>query len=369
MTVTAAASSGPSALWYLSRGTGVVALLLLTASVVLGVVNLQRWRGERWPRFVIDGLHRNVSLLVLAVLAIHILSTIVDGFAPIGLRDALVPFVSRYRPVWLGLGALAFDLLLALTLTSLLRHRLGHRAWRRVHWLAYACWPVALVHGLGTGTDTGSAWMLVISIGCLGAVWLATWQRVSSRRQARRAVPALAALVLAPLLLAVWIARGPLGPAWARRSGTPASLLASYARAGRASARAPRPQAQPALTLPFRSRVTGTLAQGQTADGLTAVNLAMRFSDRASGVVDVRIEGDPAPGGGVSMTQSQVTMGPGGDPGAYTGRVLSLDGQRIQASVADGHGRSAVVDLALAIDTRTASVGGTITARPGSGAP
>src|SRR5690349_9921838 len=111
------ATSGPSPLWYLSRGTGAVALLLLTVSVVLGILDQRRWRPRGTPRFVLDALHRNVSLLVLALLALHIASSLIDSFAPIRLVDAFVPFASAYRPVWLGLGALAFDLLLAVAIT------------------------------------------------------------------------------------------------------------------------------------------------------------------------------------------------------------------------------------------------------------
>ena len=102
---------------------------------------------------MVAGLHRNLTLLALAFIALHVLTTVVDGYAPISLLNAVLPFTSPYRPVWLGLGAVAFDLLLALTITSLLRARIGYSRWRALHWLAYASWPIALVHGLGTGTD------------------------------------------------------------------------------------------------------------------------------------------------------------------------------------------------------------------------
>src|SRR5207244_6619157 len=101
---------------------------------------------------------------------VHVVTTIADGFAPIGVLDTVVPLHSAYRPVWLGLGAVAFDLLLALIVTSLLRARIGFRAWRAVHWLAYASWPVALVHALGTGSDSRFGWLVIITIVCAGAV-------------------------------------------------------------------------------------------------------------------------------------------------------------------------------------------------------
>ena len=78
----------------------------------------------------------------------------------------VVPFTATYRPLWVGLGTLALDLVAAVVVTSLLRHRLGARAWRLVHWSAYAAWPAALLHGLRAGTDAGAAWFLAVSLCC-----------------------------------------------------------------------------------------------------------------------------------------------------------------------------------------------------------
>jgi predicted ferric reductase len=108
------------------------------------------------------GIHRNVSLLAVVFVLVHIVTTLLDGYVPIGVIAAVVPFTSAYRPVWVGLGAVALDLLLAVVLTSLLRRKVGYRAWRLVHWTAYASWPVALVHSLGTGSDRSSAWMIAL---------------------------------------------------------------------------------------------------------------------------------------------------------------------------------------------------------------
>jgi sulfoxide reductase heme-binding subunit YedZ len=176
--VSAAPASSPSAYWYLTRGSGVVALILLTATVALGVADVRRYSSERWPRFVIDSLHRSVSLLAVVFLAVHIVTTVLDSFTSISLSDAVIPFGSGYRPFWLGLGAVACDLLLAVTLTSVLRRRLGHRAWRATHWLAYACWPIALAHGLGTGSDLRFTWLLAINAVCAALVAGAVLLRV-----------------------------------------------------------------------------------------------------------------------------------------------------------------------------------------------
>jgi methionine sulfoxide reductase heme-binding subunit len=224
------ASVGPSAYWYLARGTGAVSLVLLTASVVLGILGSIRFAAApRWPRFAIDSLHRDVSLLVLVVLVAHIITSVLDSFAPIRLIDAAIPFTSAYRPLWLGLGALSFDLLIALVVTSLLRRRLGYRAWRAIHWLAYASWPVAVFHGLGTGSDTKVWWMLALTAACVAAVLIAVWVRIGSEaeEEERRGVRAgaMALTIATPLALAIFTLAGPLQKGWARRAGTPASLL------------------------------------------------------------------------------------------------------------------------------------------------
>jgi predicted ferric reductase len=222
------ASTGPSIYWYLTRSTGAVALLLLTFAIALGVADVRRWSTPQWPRFIVDSLHRNVSLLAMVFLLLHIITSVLDSFAPISLLDAFIPFAGSYRPFWLGLGAISFDLLLAVTITSLLRQRMGYASWRAIHWLTYASWPIALLHGFGTGSDVKSGWLLALSIGCLALVLasvlaraLSGWPENLGRRGA-----ALAGTGGFSLFLLLWLPGGPLGSEWARRSGTPASLIA-----------------------------------------------------------------------------------------------------------------------------------------------
>ncbi len=167
MLATAAVSSSPRVLWYLTRGTGVVTLVLLTLTVALGVANQKRLQSAHVPRFVIDAVHRNASLLAVLFLLVHIATSVLDTFVNIDLLNVVVPFSASYKPLWLGLGAIAFDLLIAVALTSVLRRRIGYRAWRATHWLAYLSWPVALVHGLGIGSDRGSTWMLALTGACV----------------------------------------------------------------------------------------------------------------------------------------------------------------------------------------------------------
>jgi sulfoxide reductase heme-binding subunit YedZ len=214
--------------WYLTRSTGAVALVLLSVAVALGVADVRRFATPAWPRFVVDALHRNVSLLALAFVVAHVLTAVVDSFTSISLLAAFIPFVGSYRPLWLGLGAVAFDLLLAVIATSLLRRRLGPVAWRATHWAVYVCWPVALLHTLGTGSDAAHGWLLAVSAVSLALVVGAVLARtlgpgaVVSARARGLAVGGAAAFTAG---LVLWLPSGPLGSEWARRSGTPSTLL------------------------------------------------------------------------------------------------------------------------------------------------
>jgi sulfoxide reductase heme-binding subunit YedZ len=169
------------ALWYASRATGLVCLLMLTSTMVLGLLGAGRFNSSRWPRFVVATLHRNLSLLVIVFLLVHISTAIIDPYAGIGWLDAVVPFVSVYHPLSLGLGAVAFDLVLALVATSLLRTRIRLGAWRAIHLTAYAVWPVALLHGLAMGgTDTHRLWVLGMDGVCVLAVVVAGGWRLAA---------------------------------------------------------------------------------------------------------------------------------------------------------------------------------------------
>lgn len=165
-------------LWYASRAAGLVSLLLLTLTTGLGITGPVGFATRRWPRFVLALLHRNVALLAVSFVAVHAATAVIDTYAGIRWVDTLVPFVSGYEPFWLGLGAVAGDLILALVVTSLLRARLGLRAWRAVHWAAYGCWPVAVVHAIGIGgQDIRTGWVLTVVLGCAAAlIAAAAWR-------------------------------------------------------------------------------------------------------------------------------------------------------------------------------------------------
>ncbi len=171
--------------WYFSRATGMVALVLLTAIIVLGVLGPLRVSHELWPRYAIRTVHRDVSLLALLVVAIHVVTIVMDSYVKVPLSAAILPFGSSFDPFWTGLGALAFDLMIALVVTSLLRNRLGFRTWRLLHWSAYACWPLAVAHGLATGTDSGSTWALALTVVCIAVAVVAVALRVQGGTAAR----------------------------------------------------------------------------------------------------------------------------------------------------------------------------------------
>lgn len=355
-------AAGPSPLWYVSRAAGAVTLVFLTTTVVLGIVEIRRWRSSRWPRFVIDQLHRNASLIALGLVAVHVMTTVLDGFAPINLVNAVIPFTGRYRTFWLGLGAVALDLVLALVITSLMRRRLSRRAWRVIHWTAYACWPIALLHGLGMGTDPKTAWMLTLTGACLVAVLVAVCFRlagaVAMPAATRRA--AYSALAASSIALVVWLPSGPLAAGWARRAGTPTAQLSASPRA----VRQPRTvTSRPAaLRPPFTVRVAGTVREGAVGQGLTEVELALELSGSRSGVLHVRLSGPAAQDGGVQMTGSTVTLGSRSNPTQYRGRIVTLSGTRIAAVVSDSSRARLRLDINLQIDTSIGRATGTVRA-------
>jgi sulfoxide reductase heme-binding subunit YedZ len=223
----AAVTVGPSVYWYLTRASGAVALVLLTASVVIGIAAIARLSTPGVPRFVVDGIHRTASLLAVVFLVVHIITAVLDSFVSISLLDAVIPFTGSYRPLWLGLGAVAFDLLVAVAITSLIRDRMGHGTWRAVHWLAYAAWPVAVVHGFGTGSDVRKTWLEAINVACILAVLAAVAARtmIGWPQNLRLRIGALATTAVFAGGLVVWLPGGPLGKGWARRAGTPTSAL------------------------------------------------------------------------------------------------------------------------------------------------
>ncbi|MDP9223300.1 MAG: ferric reductase-like transmembrane domain-containing protein [Actinomycetota bacterium] len=361
MTFSAAASSGPSPLWYLSRGSGIVALILLTASVVLGILEGVRWSPRRWPRFTVPLLHRDVSLLAVVFIAAHIATVVLDGYAPIGWRDAVLPFLSQYRPLWLGLGTLAFDLLVAVLVTSLLRRRLSYASWRAVHWLAYASWAIALVHGLGTGSDTKVAWMLALEGLCLAFVIAAAlWRlRSSFTHLPRVRVGGRVVAGLAPIALIVWVVHGPLGPGWARQAGTPVSLLGNAAAFRQGGA---------GLTGPFQAALSGTLVQSSSqVAGSTLVEIDTTLGGGVTGSLRITLRGTRSPDGGLTIQSSAVKLAPASGNTTYEGPVTAVAGNTLTATVTAPDGSAFRLSIQVTLTGSGGAVRGTLRGSPTTG--
>jgi sulfoxide reductase heme-binding subunit YedZ len=168
-------------LWYTTRATGLTAFVLLSATVVLGLITRKRVSHPSWSRFVQQELHRRISMIAVCFLAIHILTSVLDTYVHIGWLSLVVPFASPYERFFVGLGAIALDLALAVFVSSLLKSRMSDRLWRALHWLSYASWPVATAHCVGIGTDMRLGWVDGTVGACCFAVVVAAGYRFSAR--------------------------------------------------------------------------------------------------------------------------------------------------------------------------------------------
>jgi hypothetical protein len=167
-------------LWYTSRSAGLLSQILLSATMVLGITGVMRLNTPGWPRFVLTHLHRNLSLLTLVFLVVHISTAVIDPYVSIRWIDAVVPFTSSYETLWL-------------IATSLLRARIGLATWRGLHWATYACWPIAVIHGLGIGgQDTRTPWIVALTGACVAVVLGAlAWRLVAAPRNHPQPVGAI----------------------------------------------------------------------------------------------------------------------------------------------------------------------------------
>ena len=202
--------SSSTALWYATRASGLMALVLLTATMVLGLTTTTRARARNWPGFAQQEMHRRVSILAVVFLALHVLTSVLDTYVRIGWAAIVVPFTSEYGRFWVGVGAIALDLMIAVFVSSLVRARLRPGTWRAIHWLAYLSWPVALAHTFGMGTDAREAWVVALGVLCVASVAVALGWRL---RQASRQVAARQAHSSVPVAPPKHLALSPRGRA------------------------------------------------------------------------------------------------------------------------------------------------------------
>jgi methionine sulfoxide reductase heme-binding subunit len=180
-------------LWYTTRASGIVALVLLTVTMVSGLAITTRARARNWPGFAQQEIHRRLSLIALVFVAVHVLTSVLDTYVDISWAAIVVPFTSAYGRFWTGAGAISLDLMLAVLVSSLLRARMKPATWRALHWLAYLSWPVALAHTFGMGTDSGEGWLIVLASVCILSVVVALlWRlQMAARQRTARAVAKL----------------------------------------------------------------------------------------------------------------------------------------------------------------------------------
>jgi methionine sulfoxide reductase heme-binding subunit len=196
--------------WYAARAAGVTAYLLLSGVVVLGLSMAAKKTFARWPRFAVEDVHRFGGLLVGSFVAVHVLTVAIDSWLPFSLQSLVVPFISRYRPLWVGLGIAAAELLLALAVTNHYRRRLPYSYWRRAHYLNFAVWGAATAHGIGSGTDRSAPWALAMFATAVSAVSAVIVWRALRHRVGSWTAPAAVLAAVAATLLVVAVATGPL---------------------------------------------------------------------------------------------------------------------------------------------------------------
>lgn len=175
-------------LWYTTRATGIAALVLLTATVCLGVLVAGR-APSKLPAFARADIHRRISVLTVVFLAFHVLTSVLDTYVNINPLAIVLPYASSYHRFWLALGTVGVDFFLAVAISSALRKHISAKAWRLLHWLAYLSWPVAVAHSLGMGTDSKLTWVLGLVGLCVASVAGVTSWRVAAATRARASLP------------------------------------------------------------------------------------------------------------------------------------------------------------------------------------
>jgi len=350
--------------WDTARAGGFASYLLLTAAVSVGQVLRNRWQTARWPRLITNELHGYLSLLALVFIAVHVVAVLVDPFTRFGFAEVFIPFASHYRPVWMGLGIVALYLLLAVWVSSRLRARIGFRTWRAIHTLAYGVYLAATVHGLGTGSDTRTAWAPAIYASSILLVGGLTARRllvpVSARQKPRPMLTALGAAVV--VSVAIWSSVGPLASHWGARAGGEQGNRRAAGRLGVARALPPIPSGEVATPFgaTFVGRVTVRSAQESDSETEESASETIRIDGALHGAtrdhLEIYLRGVPLETGGIALQQSRVRMGT--TTPLYQGQIVGLRGSDLVASVQSTTRRvRLLISLSLAGD---GSVTGTV---------
>jgi DMSO/TMAO reductase YedYZ heme-binding membrane subunit len=268
--------------WEIARAGGFVAYGLLTASVAIGLVLSLKWRSPRWTRFITNELHRFVTLLALVFVVIHTLMVAIDPFIRFTPAEVLIPFLSHYRPLWIALGIVAMDLLIAVYVSEWVRPHVGYRWWRRFHYLSFAVFILALVHGLGTGSDSRTPW----AIGVYATSVVVVAALISVRAlpgPGERSQPIIALVtVLVVVAGGLWALDGPLQPGWnaiandARGSGSASAAGPSPGASSAPASTRPQSSPRPASGQAFSDAISGQLVQAD--DGSVTLTATLKSS-------------------------------------------------------------------------------------------
>lgn len=219
--------------WDVARTGGIVAYILLTLSVVLGLALSMRWQRPQWPRLITNEMHTYLTLLSLVFIAVHVLAVWIDPFTRFSWRDVFIPFATSYHTVWMAAGIVGTYLMLAIWISSQLRSRIGYAWWRRLHTMTFVVYLFSTVHGLGIGTDSKQAWALTLYAGSILVIGALMIRRlltpIGTRGQSHPRLATLtAAIVLGSLL---WAITGPAHAGWSALANT-LPALALHVNAG-----------------------------------------------------------------------------------------------------------------------------------------
>jgi sulfoxide reductase heme-binding subunit YedZ len=169
------------AYWFISRSSGVLAYMLLTLGVMWGLVQSGAILRPTIPPLLAFGLHSFLNWASLAMTALHALILLGDNYIKLTLADLVIPFTSPYRPLFVGLGVLAFYLMFLLALSFYARRQLGQKTFRTLHYASYLTYLLVTWHSLGAGSDSHLLWPLyVLSLGAIS--YLTMWRIANARR-------------------------------------------------------------------------------------------------------------------------------------------------------------------------------------------
>jgi hypothetical protein len=333
--------------WTLARAGGVVAYLLLSASVVLGLVLSGGWRTPEWPRFIAKGVHEHLTLAALVFTIIHGLAVWLDPFLHVGLTDVLVPLAIAYRPVWVALGIVAGYLMLALWLSERIRPWIGYRAWRALHFASFAAYVLATGHGLASGTDTTTWWAFAMYALSVSGVLVLLLGRLAVSPGGMRAKAGFGAAAGALVVVGgAWALQGPLQPNWGPSAGSRASLTS----ATNAAAATPA-----AGTLSFDAQFTGS----EQLTGRTLV-ISGGLRGRTGSRLEIDLQGQ-SNGSTFSVSSGRMTYTEG--VASYGGVIDTIDDGRLAGTLTDAGGSRLNLVFTLG-NAAGGSVSATVTARP-----